>query len=468
MARLNAGRSRSVSEYLDSVLAEGRTAMELNDSELYTYMSSSNRIARKTETAFGQDCVVPLVERLSDPSIPPPAARVLLGLLARTAPSRQGIFETWLDGTYPSWRTVLRGNPQEQLPAEFRNASERAANATLECVTGLVRAVELSARAIQVDRAIAALKAMERIGYLGFLDVAMELSGSEEPTIASQATLTASRLSALDRRFVDRMRTLAFDVGQPVEKRLAALECFAVPQGPESLREIARDHREAFIAEPRLLNLLLDSSPVDMLSDSATLFDQVDFAELASPTLRRLTRSREVTAESREAAARYLRVALDATPSPAASASRFGLIVHRNSSANAAFVGHAGLFIDEENLIHCTTGHDPTAVQSIAFSEWRDGQECWGIREDEDHPVNLREPSTERWKSARGEPNTTGTTLTRRGSGSKDGSVAPSIGRRTASASPNTATSMLEVTRRQVPSSRGPAGRLRFASSVTI
>jgi hypothetical protein len=397
---------RQLEALLDSVLMEGRFRTQTMGAMHRNFLSAGHRIMRLAERSYGMRCVTPLMERLRDRATDGPAAIVMLGSLLRLVPTRQTWFERILGELLPSWETALQGNPQDALPPEFQVAALRARKKRLRFPKGFVDALAKVAQSRQPDVATAGLKALTLAGPEEGIALIREIMGAAPQAVQSSVTLCAARLSAMDEDLNQELAEQAFERGRTIEERLAAFEALTVggkSAGPGSavLEAIANT---PFVLEPKelpLLDAILDAPGPQMRSLSEAALRGVDLAALPNSTLRRLSRvqnlpaairtrlSRRNGVSSAEKAVVQRRKARSVAELSEAVRSRVGLVAHRNSSAAAGWIGHVGVFVAEDTMIHCTTGHDPHAVRRITFADWKAGLECWGIREDHLHPVNL-------------------------------------------------------------------------------
>lgn len=387
----------NVERALSLILREASAAEREGDAHDYNFPVRSLQAMREAERAFGRQLIWPISERLEDAGTDGVGARVLLGALVHLVPSRQRVFETTLSNMLPGWRKKLSANPQESLPEEFHAASEVAKAAAIDFPTTVTRALLKAARSTHPDVVRAALRGIQTVGDQRCLDTCLDLAAHAQPAVKSAALLTVGRLQAAapnrSSEVTHTCKTVAFDRGSPPAQRLAAFE------GMFSLSTRAHaDHFSAALADDSLgltadelfLAFALDLARPTYAEPIARIVGSLGIDTLADPTLRRIARAGWLPMTFRAAAAERVSRSLSRLDAMIDDSTRVGLLVQRNSAATGLFVGHCGIFVSEDAVIHCTTDSDPLAVHELSFDNWRHDLECWGIRRDTNLPEGGR------------------------------------------------------------------------------
>ena len=380
--------SQSLDQLLNSVMLEGETALNSRDAELYNFMQPANKTMRHIESKFGQQAIEPVIERLNDSTVDGPIVRVLLQFLLRSIPTRQTIFEAALSKSLPDWKTVLAEDREAHYAAEFQAAHQEALKAAVRYPDGFLAALIKATGSQYPDVAQFALRQCRLVGVTELLESCLAQADSPTANVRSCALTTAAALSVLDKGTNLKLRELALQSKRPLGDRLAGLDAWLVSsEADNAALEFVANYESILFNEPEFLNSVLDSSAVGADHLRQRLNTQLNPDGLPDSTLRRLRRLPEIAAPLSEAASARIadNLMMAATRS---EPGRFGLLVHRNS--DGVFVGHTGIFIGEDRVIDCTVGRDPRAVGETPFQEWKEGGgECWGIRRDCNHPVDL-------------------------------------------------------------------------------
>ncbi len=367
---------------------------EVGDAIEYNFLPAANRALRRAEAYFGDALVDPLIDAISEFSKAGPATRLFIGALTRLVPSRQSVFETNLRVLLPNWKNSLPSTEHGQ-PSEFWIASSRAMEAEIRLPPRLIESLSAAASSALVDVAVTALRAMQRFGSTASLDVAENLSAASNEAISQAAILSVAPVARLHRLrkndYLDFLQAIVLDPNVAVGKRLAGLEGLLLSRDPElttSARGILDAIGSSVNDAPWAFEYCLDLGNARLSSVLQDALRKCDVSALPDTTCRRIARTTWLDDKVRSAAAGNVLRVLQ-TAKPLSTRSRYGLLVQRTSSSTALWVGHCGIFVGEETLVHCTTGSDPHAIYEVGFNEWRDGVECWGIREDANHIIDL-------------------------------------------------------------------------------
>ena len=361
------------------------------DAAEFNFLPAAARAIRQAEAEFGESLIDPLIDAVSDCSSVGSATRLFIGSLLRLVPSRQTVFESHLRILLPNWRNYLE-SPNQELPHEFRIASERTLREKIRLPTRLCSSLRAAAKSEFVDVAVTALKAMQRLGCETNIDTVLGLCDSPIEAVSQTAVLSISRLHRLRKEdCTDFLQAIVLDPKMPVAKRLAALEGLLSSgdsELPSKSKRLLQSLGGTVHETTWAFEYCLDVGNKSLSKAFETTLENCDVKTLPDSTCRRVARTSWLHDKLRSAAAEQVLSELDAAK-PTSTRSRYGLLVQRNSSATALWIGHCGIFIGEDTLVHCTTGSDPQSVHQIGYDEWRDGLECWGIRKDSNHQVDL-------------------------------------------------------------------------------
>jgi hypothetical protein len=380
-----------IADFMKSFSMNVSTLADRDDACEYNFMVAASRQMREAESNFGGDCINSIIEEILKPETDGASARILLDSLTRLLPSRQAAYERYLGQSQPDWRQLLNCSPQDPMPNSFDLASRSAASVDIQVSPQLVEAVAKSTSSIHPDTIKSAYKLIERIASKDLLWILRKDLNTTGTQRTVSAIISASRLTPLDRSLATQVIGIMHDKSRPLDERLAACECLMTSG---ELRDEAVSHIEELIAgegDPSpFFDILLDIPSPKLTRLLAVHLDGVSLQSLPRKTLDRISRSHFLSQPTKENASLISinRQELDFQSS--LTSGRYGLLVHRNSSASGAWVGHAGIFVSEDEVIDCSTGRDPNAVRKISFTKWRDGNECWGARKDDDHHVDLQ------------------------------------------------------------------------------
>jgi hypothetical protein len=377
-------------ECVDAVLGEYGSAVRFADSEYSNFMPAMNRILRWGEQFFGAELVYPILNYLCECKVDGSIARIFLGSLSRLIPGRQFLFESRLQKLLPNWQENLRGNPQAPLASEFTDMSLQVISDRLEVPHRYIEAIITCLHSTDDGVVAAGLHACQHAGMFEVIPACRKLWSSGSEPIRSQAILTSARLSVLDESTYSDLCSIAMNSNHYFEDRISASEAFLNATGWAqriNLSNVLSGEEIGSQFGLQLLNLVLDDSRFNQTPQVLAEVDRFFTASnLPESTLRRIARLPSISVETRQAA--YSRVL---SLLPQERGGKFGLIAHRNSLVTGAFVGHTGIFVDEDSIVHCEPWKGHHAVRKDSFTEWKSGNECWGIREDYKHPkANLR------------------------------------------------------------------------------
>jgi hypothetical protein len=380
----------TVQNCIHSVLLEAAGPSVQRDASEYNFMSAANRLMRKTEARFGDACIKPIIEHIQDSNGQDPCARLYLDSLTRLLPGRQREYKLSLANNYPEWQSRLDSNPQDPLPEEFREASLAASLIKIPASQELCEVLDSAASSANLDVVKSAHKLIECVASTDFLWIIRKsLSQSDNPR-RPIAILTASRLSPLDSDLRSQVISILLDGSCNISERVNACECLMASSSSASETfDVIKNLITTETDPTPFLNSLLDIPVKEVAGIIVQCLGNLSISALPDDTLHRVSRSQFVSQSLREEATRIFSARLEADLESGLASDRYGLLVHRNSSAGAVWVGHAGIFVSADEVIDCSTGRDPNAVRKIPFSQWKDGIECWGIRQDDDHPVDL-------------------------------------------------------------------------------
>ena len=383
---------RDLNSLLDTVVMEGQHISTVKDATEYNFMCAANRMMRKAELTFGAQCLGPVIDRIADKATDGPAVRVLLSSLIRLTPTRQSAYVKILTAIFPSWRNALDGNPQDPLPEEFHIASVKACQQNIEFPPGLLDAVEKATQSSFPDVVITALKFLEQAGIHDSVGIVRKLIDSANESVRVASILTAARLSILDASLNAEILNLTTNSGRSIAERRSASEALLIgSSSAEGITEFVRDSLLTRSDAKLFYDTLLDSANTDVLSLIEAHIEKAAVESLQQCTLRRIIRIRNISPQLRGLSLETLQRSASASlPEGLQDDSRFGLIAHRNSDATGVFVGHACICVSDSEVIDCSTSRGSNAVQMITFDDWKADLECWGIREDDDHQVDLQ------------------------------------------------------------------------------
>jgi hypothetical protein len=231
---------------------------------------------------------------------------------------------------------------------------------------------------------------MEWIASTDFACIIRKSLSQKDTPRRQMAIITASRLSPLDSDLRTQVLAILLDSNLSISERVLACECLmASCSSAGETADFVKCLLTRELDPTPFLNSLLDIPVKEVVDIVTQCLNSLPVRDLPIDTLLRISRSQLVGQSLREEASRTSNALFEAGFQSRLDGSRYGLLVHRNSSASAAWVGHAGIFVSEDEVIDCSTGRDPKAVRKIPFSQWKDGNECWGIRQDDDHPVDI-------------------------------------------------------------------------------
>ncbi len=383
---------KNVTNDLESILLEGNSAMVGDDGEWTNFLPSARRTALLALSKYGKGCVQPILDILNSTTLQNPASQVLLDILIKLIPTRQTHFELILTSILPNWEEKLGGNPQVPLPEEFTEASLIARQAELKYPKGFFDILIQASESDSINVALYALKAIEKVGEPILHKQCLKLFNSSNNVIKKKALITASRTSSFIpfSEYEDFVKKAFDDKFSNSEKALLYESILVTRKEGEKfqLLDMQNELIPMINESSEILNFFLDAAKPDMYSFIQENLDKDTMGKMPESTLRRIIRATSLDVSLRQYASKI--VYNSDAYNLSLMRSKYGLIAHRNSSATGAFVGHAGIFIDDgKNLIDCTIDRGHNAVQEISFDKWKDGKKCWGIREDDGHPVDL-------------------------------------------------------------------------------
>ena len=385
--------SPSIPKALQIIRTENDAVKKTIGSEEYNFMPKANRELRKIELSQGASCIEPIVETLLDPTFDGPGARLLIGSLTRLIPTRQSCFEHILDSRYPMWQSFLAtASPQDAYPLEFKLAGEEARTMSIEIPDRVISCVGKNLQSKYPDVVIATLQSSVKIGDNRLTKMCMEHMTSEDTTIRNTAITSCAQLSALNTQTQQFFRNFLHSEASIEEKNMgfeAFMDVFPSEESRNIIEGIIQDpNLKELVQSQGFLNNILDLPREDLEKSREQLITRFDIPKLPESSLMRITRFNVLDQEIRSTAHAALNRS-EALSQKNLRISRYGLLVHR---ASTYWVGHAGIFVSEDQVIDMTVGRGHDAVKQISFHKWKDGQDCWGIRkerENDGHPVNL-------------------------------------------------------------------------------
>lgn len=387
----------SIARALQIIRSENDAAKTAIGSEEYNFMPTANRELRAIEVTHRANCIEPFTEMLLDPTFEGPGARLLIGGITRLMPTRQSYFEHSLDTRFPTWQSFLTSSsPQNSYPLEFNIAGEEARTIGFEYPTKLMRCIEKNLQSKYPDVVVATLQSCAKIGDNRLSKICREHITSEDKAIRNTAITSCARLSALDTKMQEFFRHFLYSKA-PIDEKNIAFEAFMNVFSSEENRKIISgiiedSNLSDLVQSHGFLNNMLDLPREDLNKLREQLVTKFDISELPDSSLMRIVRLNVLDHKIRTAANKVLKTRHDNSEflnQEKLTVSRYGLLAHR---ASKYWVGHTCIFISEDQIIDMTTGRGHDAVKQISFQRWKDGRECWGIREErknDGHYVNL-------------------------------------------------------------------------------
>jgi len=357
------------------------------DSEGYTFLSGAARLLAVASELYGSRLVDAATGMLRDGDVDTPLARLLIGVVLRAADSRQRRFENQLAAREAGWKTLMAGGLDAARRSMLTDVSAAVLAEKMTEPTRLMDALERATLSSRADVVITALRASERIGTPRSLGLCLSVSEhARNPMVRTRALLSSARLSLLDRGVQEEFVTKSADRQLATAVRLNCFEAALIGGGHRDLPGIVEALEDSDPASPGLVNAALDSRIAAAVPAIEKQIGRLSIDTLPDATLRRCARNmslkHEIWSHARDLSTANAHVLFEA-------ASVRGLVVHRNSPWSAAWIGHAGIMISENTVLHCTTERDPHAVGQDSFEDWRAGYECWGYRRDATHNVDL-------------------------------------------------------------------------------
>ena len=344
-----------LSEQLDSIVMECARVVEQEDSHDRTFFAPSHRYMHGIESEFSRsELLAELTRRLTNHP-DDAAAIVFLSSLKRAIP-----FE------YLS--TMRRGESttEKDIRSSYSN--------------GVIDAIISVAQSSSIPNAVTALNLAERIPLPETLECCMTQIESKEAIIRKSAVLNSCALSDLDEKANSKLQVL-FDQEVDPEIKLVAFDSLFMGNVKEStgrIMDIYKSAPETF-SNSKYLDTLLDLGGEEFNEVTTRIVGEHAIRELPDVTQRRIMRHSGLSRTMQAASHELLSSAplREATSDP-----KYGMLVHRNSKWSSAWVGHAGIYVGDNQVIHVTTGHDPHACRLDSLSKWKEGNEFWGFRWD--------------------------------------------------------------------------------------
>ncbi|MDE0505214.1 MAG: hypothetical protein OXI86_14145 [Candidatus Poribacteria bacterium] len=375
----------ATAQRIESILNEGELLTQFDIPSERNFMPSVMRSIRDLEHESSPENLANAVEHLCDASVKNPATAPLLEMILRHTPTRQSLYEAMLDDILVNWRSHLDDNPQTPLPEIFTEIGDKIRYKKMDYPDDLL---EITKNMLECDiqqNRIVALRACEKLGTSELVEVCYEKFRNGRDDTRSRALLAASRLSDMNNDVQSEIINLFYDRNEDEFTRFCALEALLSPHSSEHLQALENPDSEflSLIAEnsyfiEALLDLALDS--VAPTIENALHSRGLD--GIPETLLRRIARSRTLSIDLRLPSANILQKNFKI--SPPTERSRFGTLVHRDSSWFN--IGHVGVSIDKDGdcIIDCSTGRDPNAVSMVSFEKWKDRHRFYGFRVD--HP----------------------------------------------------------------------------------
>lgn len=354
---------------LDAIEKDADRIVRTGDSIEYTFLPSIARRLRCLQSQHSLDLFSNICERITSkkPSI---AWRPYLGTLRILLPIQ------YLDALAAS-PDIGRGLDNDLLPPQFGETVIKALQSGIP------------------DVAETAISLAHRVSGADISESVLNIASSED---------SSSRASALF--YLSCYPDLALKASVVAEKylrnpnsttvRTAAFRLVAASKDIDLLRSVSLG-LTAVSDVSQLLDVLLDQQSQEHLPEVTRLLSSVNLSDLPDATLRRIRRNDLLPSDVRESAQLKVGEELFARFDRNRDDPRFGCLVHRNSGFSALWIGHAGIYIGDNDVVHCTTGHDPYAVHRLSIDAWMTGGgDFWGYRRDDNLPDDRRQTVVDR------------------------------------------------------------------------
>jgi hypothetical protein len=331
-------------------------ASKLGSSVDHTFLSTANRQMTLLESSYGSEVMVPAtIDFLIANESVGSAGRVFLGYLLRTLP---------LDNLF-----ILNKRKEKNCYP-----------------SGLFVAISKLSRSSDFETALLAIRSCSKIGTPECQDICFNAVNANDNRLRLTALRKLSSCPDLPNHISTKMVDNFLD-SPDMATTLACSEIMFHSSFSTSKAEELLNSKSEILQEPHLLDNLLDAELPELAKLGEYLIGFHKLEKLPEQTKRKIMRNESINSKIRESCRSLAHTSTFRTLS--GESNLYGTAVHRNSSATAFFVGHAGIYFDGK-VVHCTVGHDPHAVRQDSFKAWKDGNEFWGYRRDKHSGVNYQ------------------------------------------------------------------------------
>lgn len=350
---------------LDAIEKDADRIVRMGDSIEYTFLPSIARRLRSLQAQHSldlyskMDLYSKICERITSkkPSI---AWRPYLGTLRILLPIQ------YLNALAAS-PDIGRGLDKDLLPPQFSETVIKALQSDIPDVAETAISLAHRASGTDISESVLNIASSEdsssRASALFYL--------SCYPDLARKASVVAVKYLSNPNSIT--VRTAAFRV-MGASKDIDLLR--SVSLGLTTVSDVSQ-----------LLDVLLDLQSQEHLTEVTRLLSSVNLSDLPDATLRRIRRNDLLLSDVRESAQLKVGEELSARFDRNREDPKFGCVVHRNTGFSTLWIGHAGIYIGNGEVVHCTTSHDPRAVHRVSIDEFiTGGGAFWGYRRDDNLP----------------------------------------------------------------------------------
>lgn len=341
--------SGTTAQTIEQILNEGETLAQSGVTSEVNFMPSVLRTIRDVERQSNSEAISDSVRYLQDDTINNPAAGHVLAMVLRHSPTRQSTYEAMLDETLPDWTVHLGDNPQTPLPDIFTGVGAITAEWNVGYSDGILEATSAMLQSTLQQNRVAALRACERIGARELAQACFDLFQNGPDDTRSRALLAAARLSDLSGDVQVQVINRFFDAHEDEFTRLCALEALLSTRPSDHLQSLKASEGEItslVSGSPSFIEGLLDLALDSIEPTIVAALANYELSDLPETLLSRISRSQFLPMNLRQSSASILQQKTSIVPH--SGQSKFGTVVHRDSSWTSAFVGHVGVSNDRD------------------------------------------------------------------------------------------------------------------------
>ncbi len=366
----------------DSVLREAKLAETNKDGEAYNFLKSANSSLKVLEDQYDHDYLVDiLIDYLTNLNINQPGARHLLSMLFRLIS-----IDNYSDLQY---KLVEQGVSETEIESSVYPA-------------GFIKVLSRYIGSKRNDIAMMSLQYSGKVGTVTLRKKCLRLATNikKASAIRSYAVLALTETPLTD---VDQANTILEMFYKEKNKQLKT-RCFEILftehyDGSELEAKVLKKYPK-LLSEYEYLRSFLDLCDSRHEKVIIDVSKKIKLEKQPDDILRKMQRNKIIPRDLRRKCDAIVKMNVKAVVAEI-NENYAGLLIHRDSGFSGLWVGHSGIYIGNNDVIHLTTGHDPYACHRTSLTAWKSsGSTFWGFRRDHRHNVNLTQAINKAWEIA--------------------------------------------------------------------